>query len=627
MALPLHSLDICWVEGTLVTNFEADTLPLLFARDEDFLGYSAAMALTHSRKARLLSHVQAKTQEARDAFNSGEFGGAIAFLADAVELRKTIFAQDDYQILAAEVHLIWSSVHLATNLLHSGRIEESHDMFVVAHERLSTGIFHRTKSSTVAPHFRPTSRMKTPSLINHRHSLRVVKARIELVLHNNWANYWAQEQRWNMVALHCLRAVRAAESLGVRSQVGEPDVVPLLGSACSIPLQISCFFVARSSAAHIKAHTTTQHFLSEIDSLKASEAALEAVCAANRQANLSSFTVPGSQNEDGDNNDAWKCLASHSLEINLLLGSRMEAFVAPEADVSFASMVVALSSLCRFSLMNRRVSASRMYLSQLQNLMVADPSHSWTKITQSHQRAVATAANWFTAHSLTSPSETRDSVTLTVQRLIMERVASKRAEKLRQLDQKKMRSTAEGDNAQPEGDIQLPARRAESCGLLARPQNAALAQNWLMTVRQFETGKRIDGPCCSTKELAAIVMPRCAKTPTAEQSTRHPVADSRLRIKPSFEHENQTEESTAPTGMSQIVARQQRLRSVLPSLDSKSKIYRDVINELAKNETFLRQHREQLKQQRLTRDADKIAARAGMSNTWKHLKTVRDIQL
>ncbi len=185
-----EDLNVCWAESTFLVNFEADTLPLLFASEGDYALYWNTMLEMHHRKARHLEHVRKANTRARDLKESGDYIGCIKALGEACDLRHKIFAAGDYQIVAAVEHLIWSQLHLATLLLAEEGVNDTcHRLFMAAAEKIRAV---RGKT-TVADGLQVTLRKDVIHLLR-------------LVLHHNWANYWARRYKWNATVQHTTHA-------------------------------------------------------------------------------------------------------------------------------------------------------------------------------------------------------------------------------------------------------------------------------------------------------------------------------------------------------------------------------------------------------------------------------------
>ena len=186
-------LAVCWPESTFLVNYEVETLPLLFASDEDFGLYYDTMHQMHSRKARPLEEVRRVNAKARGEKLAGNPLACVELLQEGCRLRQTIFAAGDYQITAAVEHLIWSQIHMASLLLADNDSTTAHRLFTAAAAKIKDARGANAKKRGSGDGADVTLPRKT---IEH----------LSLVLNHNWANYWARRGKWNAAAQHSEKA-------------------------------------------------------------------------------------------------------------------------------------------------------------------------------------------------------------------------------------------------------------------------------------------------------------------------------------------------------------------------------------------------------------------------------------
>lgn len=198
-----------WPDITLSCDFEAETLPLLFAADDDCVAYFDALEALHHRKARLIHHVRLHTFEARKRRATGDWPGCIEALQEGCVEREAVFAFDDYQCVAARLHLAWTAVHAATIVAVGAETPEdsaaAHSMFGVAR-----AVVGRVFGSATIQRESDLSPQHVAAAGPCR---RWLHRRVNIVLHNNWANHWATRKRWAAAMQHATIAAKLANAL------------------------------------------------------------------------------------------------------------------------------------------------------------------------------------------------------------------------------------------------------------------------------------------------------------------------------------------------------------------------------------------------------------------------------
>lgn len=239
----LATLPICWNESALVTDFEAETLPLLFTNYADFQQYYAALMEIHPRKKRPLSKIQQFNEAARIARETNNSVECATQLLAACEMRHEFFSDDDYQVVAADVHCIHACICLATIELGLEANDAAHSLLRTAATKIqSVGSY--AKQATLPPpppgigwdgapiqlgnpRQRPLSAFSWASMTLNRASF---------LLHHTYTNYWARLGKWNAALQHATKAIThlvACIKAGPLPKVRRPVEVPVPASVAT----------------------------------------------------------------------------------------------------------------------------------------------------------------------------------------------------------------------------------------------------------------------------------------------------------------------------------------------------------------------------------------------------------
>eukprot|EP00659_Diplonema_papillatum_P015614 gene15614-23832_t len=110
-----------WLEGVVTSEYERDTLPLLFSPDEVFNEYYEVLAQKNPSFRRPLEMIHARNAKAREQRSSGYWQECLNVLSQCLHLRRCIFDDDDFQYVAAAHHYVLSILNFATFFLNQSR--------------------------------------------------------------------------------------------------------------------------------------------------------------------------------------------------------------------------------------------------------------------------------------------------------------------------------------------------------------------------------------------------------------------------------------------------------------------------------------------------------------------------
>ncbi|CUG54640.1 Hypothetical protein, putative [Bodo saltans] len=201
----LPSPELCWADATIIANFEAATLPLLYAPEEDCKQYFQAMKRKNPRKGLGLEAVYALCLQARAAKDSGSYLEALRFLRDGADRRLQLFHGGDYQVVAAYEHCVWCAIHLGVLELSSTKSSGA----CAASSLFSFGL----------DVLRSCRGAVNGSILSP-----FVTITLEFVLHYNWTSYFMHRSKWHAAAHHAQITLQRWRKLTLVD--GNPAVEP-----------------------------------------------------------------------------------------------------------------------------------------------------------------------------------------------------------------------------------------------------------------------------------------------------------------------------------------------------------------------------------------------------------------
>eukprot|EP00906_Rhabdomonas_costata_P010895 RCo015323 len=227
-----------WLEGIVTSDFESDTLPILFVDDEIYSDYYDTMCVRNPQLAPAIRHLQQVNSTARQKWkqeNNEE--ECLTALWQCVQLRRYIFNEGDFQHTAAMSHFLMTLLRFATMLLY----ENASTSRKSREEALSRCLQLFKKAQEV-------EKMLPRKPSTHR-------ALFQALVHNNFANYFYRRRRPMAAAQEALGALRSVQKschspylhyFSLRAAVAE-----LLGGRFdeAVELLQQCFTVMPSSSS------------------------------------------------------------------------------------------------------------------------------------------------------------------------------------------------------------------------------------------------------------------------------------------------------------------------------------------------------------------------------------------
>ena len=110
-----------WLEGVLNSEYERDTLPLLFSSDDVFNEYYDVLTTKNETFRQPLDLIKARNKRAREQRSGGYWQECLDTLAQCLHLRRCVFSDDDFQYTAAVKHHVLTTLNFATFFLKESR--------------------------------------------------------------------------------------------------------------------------------------------------------------------------------------------------------------------------------------------------------------------------------------------------------------------------------------------------------------------------------------------------------------------------------------------------------------------------------------------------------------------------
>eukprot|EP01062_Namystynia_karyoxenos_P069543 TRINITY_DN65021_c0_g1_i1.p1 TRINITY_DN65021_c0_g1~~TRINITY_DN65021_c0_g1_i1.p1 ORF type:complete len:573 (+),score=148.62 TRINITY_DN65021_c0_g1_i1:90-1808(+) len=120
LALP-SGIHPIWLEGAVTQEYERDTLPLLFAPEEQFKEYYEALTRQYPAHTAKLEQIRQRNRQARSQRAEGFWQECLHSLMHCVQQRRIIFDDNEFQYTAAQIHFVLSIYSFASFYLTESR--------------------------------------------------------------------------------------------------------------------------------------------------------------------------------------------------------------------------------------------------------------------------------------------------------------------------------------------------------------------------------------------------------------------------------------------------------------------------------------------------------------------------
>ncbi|CUI15624.1 Hypothetical protein, putative, partial [Bodo saltans] len=175
-----------WIEGLFTSEYERDTLPLLFAADKVYQDYYTALRTKNPNLSVAIDQIRERNNLARLERQDGMWMECVDSLAYCVNLRKAVFDETDFQYTAAQKHHIMSLLNFATFFLRESNGKTREPMLMRSFE-----LFKKAEESVA--HVRG----------------REDRAFLKTAIENNYSVYFAKRKKYCAAAQRMMLAVRA----------------------------------------------------------------------------------------------------------------------------------------------------------------------------------------------------------------------------------------------------------------------------------------------------------------------------------------------------------------------------------------------------------------------------------
>ena len=190
LQLPAEARPL-WIEGIFTSEFERDTLPLLFSSDRIFDEYYDALIKKNPHVSVALEQIRARNAQARQQRADGFWQDCVDSLSHCVHLRRCVFEETDFQFSAAQKHAILSMLNIATYFLKESKSNDA--MMMRAFE-----LFKKAETAV--------------NEVRHKEDRLFLKS----VVDNNFATYFARRKKYKAAAQRAQIGLRAWAALRIR---------------------------------------------------------------------------------------------------------------------------------------------------------------------------------------------------------------------------------------------------------------------------------------------------------------------------------------------------------------------------------------------------------------------------
>lgn len=176
-----------WIEGLFTSEYERDTLPLLFATDKVFGDYYDALKEKNSSLAVAIDQIRERNTLARMERQEGMWMECVDSLLYCANLRKAIFAETDFQFTAAQKHHIMSLLNFATFFLRESNNAKVREAMLMR----SYELFKKAEEAV--------------AFVRNREDRYFIKTAVE----NNYSVYFAKRKKYCAASQRIQLALRA----------------------------------------------------------------------------------------------------------------------------------------------------------------------------------------------------------------------------------------------------------------------------------------------------------------------------------------------------------------------------------------------------------------------------------
>lgn len=184
--LPQHVKPL-WIEGLFTSEYERDTLPLLFAADKVYQDYYTSLRTKNPNLSVAVDQIRERNNLARLERQDGMWMECVDSLSFCVNLRKAVFDESDFQHTAAQKHHIMSLLNFATFFLRESSSGKTREPLLMR----SFELFKKAEEAVAH--------------VRGREDRSFLKTAIE----NNFSVYFAKRKKYCAAAQRMMLAVRA----------------------------------------------------------------------------------------------------------------------------------------------------------------------------------------------------------------------------------------------------------------------------------------------------------------------------------------------------------------------------------------------------------------------------------
>eukprot|EP00760_Papus_ankaliazontas_P009700 PhM_4_TR14120/c0_g1_i1/m.22584 len=206
----LQRVPLLWLDVVVTSEFERDTLPLLFSGDRLFDDYYVALQHKHTAIAPMLREIYDRNLMAREQRSQGYWQECLTSLHHCVHLRKSLFPETDFQYIASVRHYISACITVGSFFLR-----ECSELKVEAAVESVAGTEKKKSDEDVRGML---SRAFT-IFSRAEQALPLLTSAAErdfftMILTHNFANYYMRRKKYNAAGQYVYRSLTAQTRAG-----------------------------------------------------------------------------------------------------------------------------------------------------------------------------------------------------------------------------------------------------------------------------------------------------------------------------------------------------------------------------------------------------------------------------
>eukprot|EP00759_Apiculatamorpha_spiralis_P004481 PhF_6_TR12626/c1_g1_i2/m.19982 len=189
----IQGVPLVWPEGIITSEYERDTLPLLFSNEKLFSDYYQALQLKYPQLGAGLLQIRIRNDEARTQRAQGFWSECLSSLEYCLQLRRSLFTPKDFQYRCAVKHYVCTIITVGTFFLREAvELQSGDDGAPGNREARKQALENMFARAYMIFSLGETSLPMISDPAEHNY--------FAMILHNNFANYFARRKKYGASA-------------------------------------------------------------------------------------------------------------------------------------------------------------------------------------------------------------------------------------------------------------------------------------------------------------------------------------------------------------------------------------------------------------------------------------------